>query len=104
MGQHDASPRGAPRAGRATLRDREPELRFIDAEGWWLLESLIQRYADHSGLDVCALSWYTALGYYKQAVICEVIHFRYAACQTVVASFDQIASIVEPPVSGAGTV
>ena len=43
-------------------------------------------------------------GYYKQASICEVIHFRYAACQTVVASFDQIASIVEPLVSGAGTV
>ena len=63
------------------------------------MESLIQRYADRSGLDVSALPWYTALGYYKLAVICEGIHFRYAAGQTVGAGFDQIGSIVEPLVS-----
>jgi len=63
------------------------------------MESLIQRYADRSGLDVSALPWYTALGYYKLAVICEGIHFRYAAGQTVGAGFDQIGDIVEPLVS-----
>lgn len=67
--------------------------------GFPSMESLIGRYADRSGLDVSALSWYTALGYYKLAVICEGIHFRYAAGHTVGAGFDQIGSIVEPLVS-----
>jgi len=67
--------------------------------GFPAMESLIQRYADRSGLDVSGLSWYTALGYYKLAVICEGIHFRYAAGQTVGAGFDQIGSIVEPLIS-----
>lgn len=67
--------------------------------GFPSMESLIQRYADRSGLDVSQLSWYTALGYYKLAVICEGIHFRHAAGQTVGAGFDQIGSIVEPLVA-----
>ena len=67
--------------------------------GFPSMESLIQRYADRSGLDVSALSWYIALGYYKLAVICEGIHYRYAAGQTVGGGFDQIGSIVEPLIS-----
>jgi aminoglycoside phosphotransferase (APT) family kinase protein len=67
--------------------------------GFPSIESLIQRYADRSGLDVSQLPWYTALGYYKLAVICEGIHFRYAAGQTVGEGFDQIGDIVEPLVS-----
>ena len=67
--------------------------------GFPSMDSLIQRYADRSGLDVGALSWYTALGYYKLAVICEGIHCRYVAGQTVGAGFDQIGGIVEPLVS-----
>jgi len=67
--------------------------------GFPSIESLIRRYADRSGLDVSELSWYTALGYYKLAVICEGIHFRFAKGQTVGPGFDQIGSIVEPLVS-----
>jgi aminoglycoside phosphotransferase (APT) family kinase protein len=67
--------------------------------GFPSIESLIRRYADRSGLDVSHLSWYTALGYYKLAVICEGIYYRYATGQTVGAGFDQIGSIVEPLVS-----
>jgi len=63
------------------------------------LESLIQRYADRSGLDVSHLSWYTALGYYKLAVICEGIYYRYATGKTVGPGFDQIGDIVEPLVT-----
>jgi aminoglycoside phosphotransferase (APT) family kinase protein len=63
------------------------------------IESLIQRYADRSGLDVSHLSWYTALGYFKLAVICEGIHYRYAAGQTVGPGFDRIGDIVAPLVS-----
>ena len=67
--------------------------------GFPAIESLIQRYADRSGLDVSHLSWYTALGYYKLAVICEGIHYRYAAGQTVGPGFDKIGDIVGPLVS-----
>jgi aminoglycoside phosphotransferase (APT) family kinase protein len=67
--------------------------------GFPALESLVQRYADRSGLDVSRLSWYTALGYYKLAVICEGIYYRYATGKTVGPGFDQIGSIVEPLVT-----
>jgi len=67
--------------------------------GFPSIESLIDRYADRSGLDVSHLSWYTALGYYKLAVICEGIHHRYATGKTVGPGFDQIGNIVEPLVS-----
>jgi len=67
--------------------------------GFPSIETLIQGYADRSGLDVSHLSWYTALGYYKLAVICEGIHYRYVAGQTVGAGFEQIGDIVEPLVS-----
>ena len=67
--------------------------------GFPSMGSLIQRYADRSGLDVSPLPWYTALGYYKLAVICEGIHYRYATGKTVGPGFDQIGSIVEPLVT-----
>lgn len=67
--------------------------------GFPSIESLIRRYADRSGLDVSPLSWYTALGYYKLAVICEGIHYRYVTGQTVGPDFDQIGTIVDPLVS-----
>jgi aminoglycoside phosphotransferase (APT) family kinase protein len=60
------------------------------------IDSLIRRYGERSGLDVSDLSWYTALGYYKLAVICEGIRYRYSTGQTVGAGFDQIGKIVEP--------
>ncbi|HEX7461320.1 MAG TPA: phosphotransferase family protein [Dermatophilaceae bacterium] len=63
------------------------------------IDSLIQRYSARCGLDVSQLSWYTALGYYKLAVICEGIHYRYSAGQTVGPGFDQIGDIVEPLIS-----
>ena len=67
--------------------------------GFPSMESLIHRYADRSGLDVSHLSWYTALGYYKLAVICEGIYYRFATGQTVGPGFDQIGNIVEPLVT-----
>jgi len=67
--------------------------------GFPAVESLIQRYAVRSGLDVSQLSWYTALGYYKLAVICEGIHYRYAAGQTVGPGFERIGKAVAPLVS-----
>jgi len=67
--------------------------------GFPSIESLIARYADGSGLEVSHLSWYTALGYYKLAVICEGIHYRYGTGQTVGPGFEQMGAMVEPLVS-----
>jgi len=64
--------------------------------GFPSLESLVRRYADRSGLDVSHLSWYTALGYYKLAVICEGIHYRHSTGKTVGPGFDQMGDLVEP--------
>ena len=55
-----------------------------------------------TGLDVTPLPWYIALGYYKLAVICEGIHARHLAGQTVGPGFDRIGELV-PPLVAAGS-
>jgi aminoglycoside phosphotransferase (APT) family kinase protein len=64
--------------------------------GFPSIESLIQRYAARSGVDLGQLSWYTALGYFKLAVICEGIHYRYRTGATVGPGFEQMGNVVEP--------
>ena len=64
-------------------------------------DELIDRYAGRSDLDVGPLPWYVALGYYKLAVICEGIHYRHLAGQTVGPGFDRIGEMV-PPLVAAG--
>ncbi|MGZ4750088.1 MAG: phosphotransferase family protein [Oryzihumus sp.] len=60
------------------------------------MDELIDRYAARTGLDVTPLPWYTALGYFKLAVICEGIHYRYAHSQTVGPGFERIGAVVGP--------
>ena len=60
------------------------------------MEQLIERYAARTGLDVAPLPWYTALGYFKLAVICEGIHYRHAHGQTVGPGFERIGNVVAP--------
>ncbi|MDH6216835.1 phosphotransferase family protein [Streptomyces pseudovenezuelae] len=55
---------------------------------------LIERYAERSGRDVSAVSWYTAFAWFKLAVILEGIHFRYTQGQTVGRGFDRIGDLV----------
>ena len=55
---------------------------------------LIERYAERSGRDVSAVSWYTAFAWFKLAVILEGIHYRYTLGQTVGAGFDRIGDLV----------
>jgi aminoglycoside phosphotransferase (APT) family kinase protein len=69
--------------------------------GFPSMDSLLQRYAARTGLDVTPLPWYIALGYYKLAVICEGIHVRHLAGQTVGPGFDRIGELV-PPLVAAG--
>ncbi|MEU1477511.1 phosphotransferase family protein [Streptomyces sp. NPDC005760] len=55
---------------------------------------LIARYAERSGRDVTAVSWYTAFAWFKLAVILEGIHYRYTLGQTVGDGFDRIGDLV----------
>ncbi|MHB9754748.1 phosphotransferase family protein [Streptomyces sp. BYX5S] len=55
---------------------------------------LIERYAERSGRDVSAVSWYTAFAWFKLAVILEGIHYRFTLGQTVGAGFDRIGELV----------
>ncbi|HEX6497781.1 MAG TPA: phosphotransferase family protein [Micromonosporaceae bacterium] len=63
--------------------------------------ALLDRYARATGRDLPHLGWYTALGCFKLAVICEGIHYRYTLGQTVGAGFDRIGALV-PPLVEAG--
>ena len=70
--------------------------------GFPSMDTLVGRYAARTGLDVTPLPWYIALGYYKLAVICEGIHARHLAGQTVGPGFDRIGELV-PPLVAAGS-
>jgi aminoglycoside phosphotransferase (APT) family kinase protein len=50
-------------------------------------EAMLQRYADVSGFDVSAISYYEGLAYYRIAVIIEQIYARYVRGQTSDARF-----------------
>ncbi|WP_426566253.1 phosphotransferase family protein [Angustibacter sp. McL0619] len=64
-------------------------------------DQLAHRYATTTGLDLTALPWYVAFGYFKLAVILEGIHYRFTQGQTVGPGFDQIGAVV-PRLVGAG--
>jgi aminoglycoside phosphotransferase (APT) family kinase protein len=62
--------------------------------GWPSRAELVTRYAGRSGVEVGALDWYVAFGYFKLAVILEGIYCRYAQGLTVGAGFDRIGAAV----------
>jgi len=61
--------------------------------------ALIERYAARRSVDLSRLPWYTALGFFKLAVIAEGIHFRFTAGKTVGAGFAQMGAVVVPLVA-----
>jgi aminoglycoside phosphotransferase (APT) family kinase protein len=62
--------------------------------GWPSRAELVARYAERSGVEVGALDWYVAFGYFKLAVILEGIYCRYAQGLTVGEGFDRIGAAV----------
>jgi aminoglycoside phosphotransferase (APT) family kinase protein len=72
-------------------------------EGFPSGAALAQRYATATGLDLTALPWYVAFGYFKLAVILEGIHYRYTQGQTVGAGFAQIGAVVPGLVEAGST-
>ncbi|AEW93266.1 MULTISPECIES: phosphotransferase family protein [Streptomycetaceae] len=65
-----------------------------DAPGHPSPAELVERYAERSGRDTSAISWYTAFAYFKLAVILEGIHYRFTLGRTVGAGFDRIGQLV----------
>lgn len=78
---------------RLTLPD-SPISTTAGAKGHPEATELIERYAELSGRDTSAISWYTAFAWFKLAVILEGIHYRYTLGQTVGAGFDRIGELV----------
>jgi aminoglycoside phosphotransferase (APT) family kinase protein len=57
------------------------------------------RYVDITHLDLDHFQWHAAFAFYKLAVICEGIHFRYVNQLTVGDGFEGIGAMVTPLVS-----
>jgi aminoglycoside phosphotransferase (APT) family kinase protein len=69
------------------------------APGFLSVEQMLGRYAERSGRDLSAMSFYVALAYFKLAVVLEGIHYRYTQGKTVGAGFEDVGRMVEPLVS-----
>ena len=57
---------------------------------------IVDLYAERSGLDLSHLSFHLGLAYFKIAVICEGIHYRYTRGQTLGEGFGDIGAATEP--------
>ncbi len=66
------------------------------AAGYPSFAQIADAYAEHAGVDIPQLGWYRAFAAFKLAVICEGIHFRYQAGDTVGTGFDRMGELVEP--------
>ncbi len=75
------------------------------APGFPAAGEIIGSYASRSGRDLSNLSFHLALGYFKIAVICEGIHYRYTQGQTLGDGFGTIGAATEPLIqSGLATL
>jgi aminoglycoside phosphotransferase (APT) family kinase protein len=59
-------------------------------------DEVVQRYVERTGLDVSALDWYVAFGYFKLAVICQGIAARHAGGAMIGDGFDEAQGNVAP--------
>jgi aminoglycoside phosphotransferase (APT) family kinase protein len=82
--------------GMADIEDNPAIARVTREAGFPPVAELIERYAEHSDLDLSELPWYVAFGHFKLAVIAEGIHFRYLQGMTVGPGFEQIGDVVLP--------
>jgi len=69
--------------------------RLSPDRGFLTSTELVRRYAEHAGIPVPEhIGWYTALGYYKLAIISEGIHARFLQGKTVGAGFEEMGARV----------
>jgi len=66
------------------------------AEGFPSRDEVIERYAQRTGFDLSAISWYQAFAFFKLAVICQGIAARAAGGAMLGSGFDEAKGLVEP--------
>ncbi|MEE3806354.1 phosphotransferase family protein [Lysinibacillus fusiformis] len=62
--------------------------------GFYTRQQFIERYAEKSGRDVSTIHYYCTFAYFKLAVICQQIYYRYAKGQTQDDRFAQLDKMV----------
>jgi len=62
--------------------------------GFYTREEFIARYAEKSGRDVSTIGYYITFAYFKLAVICQQIYYRYVNGQTKDDRFAQMDNMV----------
>jgi aminoglycoside phosphotransferase (APT) family kinase protein len=74
---------------------------FPSAQGFLSPEAMVQRYADASGLDVGALDWHIAFGYFKLSVIAAGIAARHQQGLTVGEGFEVFGALRDDALAAA---
>ncbi len=68
--------------------------RLSPEQGFMSAAELVERYGNQATVDVGAIGWHVALGYYKLAIVSEGIHARYLQGKTVGPGFEHMGSSV----------
>lgn len=74
---------------------------FPVAQGFLSPEAMVGRYAEATGLDVAALDWHIAFGYFKLSVIAAGIAARYRQGLTVGEGFEVFGALRDDALSAA---
>jgi aminoglycoside phosphotransferase (APT) family kinase protein len=74
---------------------------FPSSQGFLSPEAMVQRYVDASGLDVGALDWHIAFGYFKLSVIAAGIAARHQQGLTVGEGFEVFGALRDDALAAA---
>lgn len=73
-------------------------------EGFFTREQIIDRYAQKSGRDITNMNFYLTFAYFKLAVICQQIYYRYKRGQTSDLRFANLNEKVKVLINHATTI
>jgi aminoglycoside phosphotransferase (APT) family kinase protein len=73
-------------------------------EGFFTREQIIERYAQKSGRDITNMNFYLTFAYFKLAVICQQIYYRYKKGQTSDLRFANMNEKVKVLINHATTI
>ncbi|MHA6261293.1 phosphotransferase family protein [Sporosarcina sp. CAU 1771] len=73
-------------------------------EGFYTRKEFIERYAEKSGRDVQHINYYIVFAYFKVAVVCQQMFYRYKKGQTTDSRFANLNKIVHSFIQHALTI
>lgn len=73
-------------------------------DGFFTREQIIERYAQKSGRDITNMNFYLTFAYFKLAVICQQIYYRYKKGQTSDLRFANLNEKVKVLINHATTI